>query len=81
METEYITLAIPEKVLREVKRLAAKRQTSVSGLLVHALEMLIQREDAYTHSQQRHLHWLEQGADLGTGGQVLTRRDELHERD
>lgn len=81
METQNITLSIPKEILLKVKLLAVTRQTSVSGLLTQTLERLVQQEDAYAHARGRHLHWLEQGADLGTGGQILTRRDELHERD
>lgn len=80
METQNITLSVPREILLKVKLLAVKRQTSVSGLLTQTLERLIQQEDAYARAQQRHMQWLEQGADLGTGGQILTRRDELHER-
>lgn len=80
METRNITLAIPKDVLLKVKLLAVKRQTSVSGLLTQTLERLVRQEDAYAHARQRHLQWLEQGADLGTNGLVLTQRDELHER-
>ena len=80
METRNITLAMPKDVLLKVKLLAVKRQTSVSGLLTQTIERLVQQEDAYTHARQRHLQWLEQGADLGTNGLILTERDELHER-
>ena len=80
METRNITLAIPEEVLLKAKLIAVKRQTSLSRLLTNALEKLVQQEDAYARAQQRHMLWLEQGADLGTGGQVVTRREELHER-
>jgi tryptophan 2,3-dioxygenase len=80
MGTRNITLAIPEEVLLKAKLIAVKRQTSVSGLLTQVLERLVQQEDAYARARQRHVQWLEQGADLGTGGQMLTRREELHER-
>jgi len=80
METRNITLAIPKEVLLKIKLLAVKRQTSVSGLLTQTLERLVQQEDAYTHARQRHLQWLEEGADLGTNGHITTQRDELHER-
>ena len=80
METQNITLAIPKDILRKIKLIAVQRQTSVSGLLTQALTKLVQQEDAYTHAQQRHLQWLEQGMDLGTGGRVISPRDELHER-
>jgi hypothetical protein len=80
METQNITLSLPKEVLVKVKLLAVKRQTSVSGLLTQTLERLVQQEDAYAHARRRHLQWLEQGINLGTDGQVLTQRDELHER-
>lgn len=80
METQNITLSIPKETLLKIKLLAVKQGTSVSGLLARTIERLVEQEDVYVHARQRHLQWLEQGADLGTGGQILTRRDELHER-
>ena len=80
METQNITLSIPKEVLLKVKLLAVKKQTSVSGLLTQTLERLVRQDDAYVHARQRHLQWLERGIDLGTGGRILTGRDELHER-
>jgi hypothetical protein len=80
METRNITLTMPKDLLLKVKLLAVKRETSVSGLLTQTLERLVYQEDAYTHARQRHLQWLEEGADLGTNGQIQTTRDELHER-
>lgn len=80
METQNITLSIPKDILQKVKLLAVQRQTSVSALLTQTLERLAMQEDAYGAAQQRHLQWLEQGADLGTYGRVQTRREDLHER-
>ena len=80
METQNVTLSIPKEVLHKVKLLAVKRQTSISGLLTQTLEDLVRQEDAYAHARQRHLQLIENGADLGTGGTILTPRDELHER-
>jgi hypothetical protein len=77
MDTQNIALSIPKEVLLKVKRLAVKRHTLVSGLLARTLERLVQQEDAYARAQQRHLHCLEQGINLGMDGRILTRRDEL----
>lgn len=77
---QNITLSIPKDLLLKVRLLAAKRHTSISGLLTRALEKLVEQEDAYAHAQQRHQQRLEQGIDWGTNGRILTRRDELHER-
>ena len=80
METQNITLSLPKEILRKVKLIAVQRGTSVSGLLTQTLEKLVEQEDGYAQAQRRHIHWVRQGLDLGTGGQVVTRRDELHER-
>ncbi len=75
-----VTLSLPVKVLRQLKRIAARRQTSVSKLITHALEELAAREDAYARARDRHLAWLEQAADLGTQGRLAWSQDALHER-
>ncbi len=80
MKTQNITLSLPKDILLKVKLLAVKRQTSVSGLLTQTLEELVRQEEAYAHAQLRHLQLLDQGIDLGTGGQISWTRDELHER-
>lgn len=80
MEMQNITLSLPKDILLKVELLAEKRQTSVSGLLTQTLEKLVEQEEAYTHARRRHLQWLDQGADLGTGGRITTSREELHER-
>jgi hypothetical protein len=81
METRNITLSVPKDMLLKVKLIAVQRHTSVSGLLVRTLQTLVEQEDAYGHARRRHLECLERGADLGTRGQVTTRRDEIHSRD
>ena len=80
METRNITLSIPSGILRKVKLLAVRRDTSVSHLLSQTLERLVEQEDAYAHARQRHLQLLDEGLDLGTEGMITTDRDELHER-
>lgn len=80
METQNITLSLSKETLLKVKLLAVRRHTSVSGLLAQTLDKLVQQEDAYVHARQRHLQWLEQDLDLGTGGQNQVDRDGLHER-
>jgi len=80
MITQNITLALPVKVLRQIKRIAAQRQTSVSQLLTEALEEIASREEGYARAQAHHLAWLERGAALGTRGRITWRRDDLHGR-
>jgi hypothetical protein len=80
MDTQNITLSIPKEILIKVKVIAARRQSSVSGLLTQMLERLVQQEDDYARAKSRHLRWLENGRDLGTLGKIAVKRDELHER-
>ena len=75
-----VTLSLPIKVLRQVKRIALRRQTSVSKLLAQALEEMALREDDYARARTRHIAWLEHGADLGTRGRGTWSRESLHER-
>ena len=75
-----ITLSLPVKVLRQLKRMAARRQTSVSRLVTMTLEELAAREDAYARAREQHLKWLEHAADLGTNGNITGSRESLHER-
>ena len=80
MDRQNITLSLPKEILLKAKLLAVQRQTSVSGLLTQALENLVRQQGGLAHARLRHLQWLEQGADLGTDGQIPARRDELHNR-
>ena len=66
--------------LREARVLAARRGTSVSQLLAHVLRETVERESGYDAAKERSLALLRAGADLGTGGDVIWSRDDLHER-
>jgi hypothetical protein len=79
MKTQNITLSIPKDILLRIKLIAAKRQTSVSGLLTQTLEKVVKQEDEYGRAWPRNLKRLEQEFDLGTNGRSLTKRDELHD--
>jgi len=81
MNTQPITLDLPSIIVRKIELLAAQRNTSVTNLVAQAVEQLVQREDAYNVARKRHLQWLAQGADLGTGGRISIDRDKLHERE
>jgi predicted transcriptional regulator len=75
-----ITLSLPAHVLRQLKRIAAQRQTSVSQLATQALADLAAREAGYAQAHARYLAWLAQAPDLGTQGHLLGPRAALHER-
>lgn len=80
MDTRNITLALPDRVLREAKIIAAKKGTSVSALVAGALTELVERESGYAAARDRSVARMRQGFHLGTGGQIGWSRDELHER-
>ena len=81
MEMQNITLSLPRDILRKVKIMAVEQGTSVSRLLTGELERLVAQEERYARARQRHMRLLEEGINLGTGGQISTTREELHERD
>ena len=80
MERQNVTLSIPKDVLRRAKLLAVERGTSLSGLLVQALQDAVVRADRYDRARKRHLASLEEVMDLGTEGKATWRREELHGR-
>jgi len=80
MEKQNVTLSLPKSLLREAKILAVERGISLSQLLAEALEELLRRRREYERARKRHSAILKKGVDLGTGGKVQVRREELHER-
>ena len=80
MATQNITLSVPKEILMRVKVIAAQRGTSVSHLLVQALEEVVARDAAYERARDAHLAILRRPRKLGTGGRATWSRDDLHER-
>ena len=79
-ERQNLTLSLPKEVVREVKVIAAQRDTSISALMTRMLRELVDEERGYRAARERSLRRLGEGCDLGTGGKVHWTRDELHER-
>lgn len=79
-ETQNITLSLPRELLRQIKRLAADRDTSVSALMVEALSELADRDRRYLAARKRSLAAMKALTSLGTRGKRTWKRDELHER-
>jgi predicted transcriptional regulator len=78
--TQNVTLALPRALLRKVKVVAATRDTSISALLTSALEDVVREDDVQRRAMRRALARVREGYDLGTGGQLTIRRDDLHAR-
>ena len=75
---QNVTVSLDQQTLRKAKILAAKRGTSISGLLARQIEDLVGEEDAYERAERHALALLEKGFRLG--GVIQVSRDELHER-
>ncbi len=75
---QNITLSLSRETLQKARVLAARRATSISGLLAEQIEILVGEEEAYEHSQRQAMTLLNHGFHLG--GVIRTTRDELHER-
>ncbi len=80
MDTQNVTLSLPKQVLRRAKLIAVERNSSLSALLTQLIIEMVEQDDAYERARRRHQALLEEGFDLGTGGNVTWTRDELHER-
>ncbi len=75
---QNITVRLERRILRKAKLLAAKRHTSISGLLAAQLERLVGDDDGYEQAQRHALALLDEGFSLG--GRIEVRRDEWHDR-
>ncbi len=75
---QNVTISLSKPTLRKAKVLAARRDTSISGLLAQQIEILVGDEEAYERAERQALQLLDQGFHLG--GERPASRDELHER-
>jgi hypothetical protein len=75
---QNVTISLERKTIQKAKILAARRSTSISGLLAHQIEVLVGEEEAYERAEKQAMSLLDQGFHLG--GVIPVGRDELHER-
>ena len=80
MQHRNLTLKLDAALYKEVKIIAAKRDTSISALVSGKLAELVDEETGYARAQARALELLTRGFELGTEGSVTWSRDDLHER-
>jgi hypothetical protein len=78
MAKQNLTVSLSQQTIRKAKILAARRGSSISGLLAEQIEVLIGEEEAYERAERQALALLDQGFHLG--GMIVATRDELHER-
>ncbi len=77
-DKQNVTISLSRQVLKKARILAARRETSISGLLAHEIEFLVAGEDAYERAELQAMALLNKGFQLG--GKIRVSRDELHER-
>lgn len=77
MARRNLTLKLDEDVIRRAKVLAAKRGTSVSGLMAHELEQLVAQDARYEEAWRRATEIM--AGSVPRGGRTW-QRDELHDR-
>ena len=75
---QNVTISLDRKTIQKAKILAARRSTSISGLLAHQIDLLVGEEEAYERAERQAITLLDQGFHLG--GVIRVSRDELHGR-
>jgi hypothetical protein len=75
---QNLTVSLDRDTIQKAKVVAARRSTSISGLVATQIEILVGEEEAYERAQRQALSLLDHGFHLG--GIVRASRDELHER-
>ena len=75
---QNVTVSLSTETIRKAKVLAARRATSVSGLLAEQIEWLVGADEEYERCQRAALATLDKGFHLG--GVISVGREELHER-
>lgn len=75
---QNVTISLSRRLLKKAKILAARRETSISGLLAKEIEILVGEEEAYERAKSQAVALLDKGFRMG--GVIRTGRDELHER-
>jgi hypothetical protein len=75
---QNVTVSLTPQTIRKAKILAAKRSTSISGLLAEQIDALIGEDEAWEQAERSALALLDKGFHMG--GTITATRDELHER-
>jgi hypothetical protein len=75
---QNLTVSLTLQTVQKARLLAAKRSTSISGLVAMQIEALVAEDDAYESAHRAALDLMERGFHLG--GVPTISRDQLHER-
>ena len=75
---QNVTISLDRQTIRKAKIVAARRDTSISGLLAQQIEILVGEEEAYERAERQAVALLDEGFHLGGGAPAS--REALHER-
>jgi hypothetical protein len=75
---QNVTISLDRQTIRKAKIVAARRDTSISGLLARQIEILVGEEESYERAERQAVDLLDKGFHLG--GAKPVSREELHER-
>ena len=77
-EKQNITVRLSKQTIQKARVVAARRATSISGLVAEQIEGLAAEEDAYDRAMRHAIALMEKGFPLG--GEHKIDRASLHER-
>ncbi|HEY4089224.1 MAG TPA: ribbon-helix-helix protein, CopG family [Bryobacteraceae bacterium] len=80
MEKRNVTLSLPEPLLQKLRVVAAKRNSSMSGLMENAIYKLLETDDAYDMRAKRLIERMKNAPGRGIGGKITWTREEIHDR-
>jgi hypothetical protein len=75
---QNVTISLDREIVRKARILAARRETSISGLVAAQIEALVGEDEAYDQAKRQALALLDSGFHLG--GVHLSERAQLHDR-
>jgi len=75
---QNLTITLERTTIQKAKLLAARRSMSISGLVAHQIEALVEEEEEYRRAAREAIALLEEGFHLG--GKLRVTRDQLHDR-
>lgn len=77
-QKQNVTVSLNVEIIRKAKVLAAKRSTSISGMLAEQIESLVNEDEAQERAAGSAIDRMERGLHLG-GGRLVS-REKLHDR-
>jgi predicted transcriptional regulator len=78
IQKQNVTVSLSTHIVQKARILAARRSTSISGMLAEQIESLVNSDDAQERASASAIARMERGLHLG-GGRMMS-REELHER-